>query len=156
MKFVSVAIKLNFGNSQLLRLLGDIRPYEGGRQTITTGAINLSPESLAARRGGREGLTQAVIDQLAIYILVATAYRQPRFLGRTVDIPADRPSPPKAPHQFRFIIFCRVHASKSGLLTRGERLTRLANNMLIFIPDALALIGFRRPNPPYHRGKLTH
>jgi len=100
MKFVSVAIKLNVYDSQLLSFLSNVRSDRGGRRAIRAGAFKLTLEVLEARRRRGQGLALAVIDQLAVDILVATADGEPRLLGRTVNIGTNGSTPPKAPYQF--------------------------------------------------------
>ena len=48
----------------------------------------------------------------------------------------------------------RTHGS--ALFTRGEGLTHLELDLLIFIPDPLALIRLRRPDSPDHSRKLSN
>ena len=100
MKFVSVAIKLNVFDSQLLSFLSNVGSDHGSRSAIRAGAFKLSLEVLETRRRRSKGLSLAVIDQLAIDILVATADGEPRLLGSTVNVGTNGPTPPKAPYQF--------------------------------------------------------
>ena len=106
MKFVSVAIKLNVCDSQLLSFLSNVSSDRGSRRAIRAGAFKLTFEVLEARRRRSKGLALAIIDQLAIDILVATADGEPRLLGRTLNIGTNASTPPKTPYQFCFTVFC--------------------------------------------------
>ena len=91
---------MNVCDSPLLSFLSNVGSDRGGRRAIRAGTFKLTLEVLEARRRRSKGLALAVIDQLAIDLLVATTDGEARLLGRTINIGTNGSTPPKTPYQF--------------------------------------------------------
>src|SRR5690554_7590071 len=163
----TVPVEYDFVDPFLLNPLGQDFSDLAGLLDLLHVLIALA-KALLNRRGAHQGMPAHVVNDLSVDMLAGAKDRKPRARGRTENRVANGTLAPLAP-AFKYCLFkhcmsprypgrgecarCARAPDPSSLCCAG--FTDFANNALILIANALALIGLRRAQTADLRGDFA-